>query len=90
MPILRREFFLLPRLIAILLIGSSVVNALLAEGTFTPRAITRNPASENAKKLAAKGVEVVKADLWDKTTIKQAINGSEGVFLVRRNVLTMI
>ncbi|KIM73992.1 hypothetical protein PILCRDRAFT_828638 [Piloderma croceum F 1598] len=60
--------------------GSSVVTALLEDGTFIPRAISRNPNSDVSKKLAALGVEVVKADLWDKESIKKALNGSECVF----------
>ncbi|KAJ7160137.1 hypothetical protein C8R46DRAFT_1223634 [Mycena filopes] len=38
--------------------GSAVIRGLLEEGTFTPRAITRDPSSEAARKLAAQGVEV--------------------------------
>jgi uncharacterized protein YbjT (DUF2867 family) len=44
-------------------IGSAVVNALLSDGTFTPRAITRNTASEKAFALKEKGAEVAEADL---------------------------
>lgn len=66
--------------IADLFIGSSVVDALLADGTFTTRAATRNPDSEASKKLKARGAEVVKCDLWDKESVKQALAGSEGVF----------
>jgi len=61
-------------------VGSAVVDALLADKTFAPRAVTRNPSSEAAKQLAARGVEVVKGDLWDKESIKQALTGCEGVF----------
>jgi len=60
--------------------GSAVVNALLADKTFTPRAVTRNASSEAAKQLVARGVEVVTGDLWDKESIKHALTGSEGVF----------
>lgn len=60
--------------------GSAVVDALLADKTFTPRAVTRNASSEAAKHLASRGVEVVVADLWDKESIKHALAGSEGVF----------
>jgi saccharopine dehydrogenase-like NADP-dependent oxidoreductase len=42
--------------------GSSIVDVLLQDGTFSVRALTRNPDSEKAKKLKAKGVEVLKFD----------------------------
>lgn len=61
-------------------IGSSVVKALLADGTFTPRAVTRNPNSERALRLKQLGVEVVHGDLWDVPSLKSAMNGAEGVF----------
>lgn len=60
--------------------GSAVVDALLADKTFTPRAVTRNASSEAAKHLASRGAEVVVADLWDKESIKHALTGCEGVF----------
>jgi hypothetical protein len=60
--------------------GSAVVDALLADKTFTPRAVTRNASSEAAKHLASRGAEVVVADLWDKESIKHALTGSECVF----------
>ncbi|KAJ7433688.1 NAD(P)-binding protein [Mycena galericulata] len=60
--------------------GSAVLEAILKDGTFTPRAITRNPDSENALKLKARGVEVVQADSGDKESLMGALKGSEGVF----------
>ncbi|KAJ6610611.1 NAD(P)-binding protein [Mycena sp. CBHHK59/15] len=60
--------------------GSAVLNAVLADGTFTPRAVSRNPDSDSSKALKAKGIEVVKGDLYDKESLKEAINGSEAVF----------
>ena len=56
------------------------MNAILADGTFTPRAVTRNTSSESALKLKARGAEVVQADLWDVESLKKAMAGSEGVF----------
>jgi uncharacterized protein YbjT (DUF2867 family) len=55
----------------------------LADGTFTPRAVTRNPDSDASKALKAKGVEVVKANLNDKESIKAALKGSDVVFGIR-------
>ncbi|KAJ6571262.1 NAD(P)-binding protein [Mycena capillaripes] len=60
--------------------GSAVLNAVLAEGKFTPRAVSRNPDSASAKELTGKGIEVVKGDLYDLESIKAAIKGSEVVF----------
>jgi uncharacterized protein YbjT (DUF2867 family) len=60
--------------------GSAVVDTLLSDGTFTPRAITRNPASDKALALKARGAEVAQANVWDKESIKKAITGCEGVF----------
>ncbi|KAF8438110.1 hypothetical protein L210DRAFT_3405291 [Boletus edulis BED1] len=60
--------------------GSSVVKALLADGTFTPRAVTRDASSEKALKLKQLGVEVVQGDVWDVTSLKNAMNGAEAVF----------
>jgi len=60
--------------------GSSVLNAVLADGTFAARAITRNPDSEASKALKTRGVEVVKADLIDKASIVKALQGTEVVF----------
>ncbi|KAJ7752924.1 hypothetical protein B0H16DRAFT_1459642 [Mycena metata] len=66
--------------------GASVVDALLKDGTFTPRAITRNPDSEASQKLKARGVEVVKADTADKASLISALQGSEAVFGVTLSV----
>ncbi|KAJ7652513.1 NAD(P)-binding protein [Mycena polygramma] len=60
--------------------GSSVLEAVLADGKYTPRAVTRSLDSDASKALIAKGVEVVVGDLWDKESIKKAIRGSDAVF----------
>jgi len=60
--------------------GSSVVDSLLEDGTFSVRAVSRDVKSEASEKLKARGVEVVQADLLDVETVKKAIAGSEGVF----------
>ncbi|KAG2069097.1 NmrA-like protein [Suillus decipiens] len=59
---------------------SSVVKALLADGTFVPRAITRNCSSERALKLKTIGAQIVQADLWDIDSLKQALSGVEAVY----------
>ncbi|KAJ7652449.1 NAD(P)-binding protein [Mycena polygramma] len=60
--------------------GSSVLEAVLADGKYTPRAVSRSLDSEASKALIAKGVEVVVGDLWNKESIKKAIRGSDAVF----------
>ncbi|KAF8215522.1 hypothetical protein K438DRAFT_1798781, partial [Mycena galopus ATCC 62051] len=62
--------------------GSAVARALLKDGTFTPRAITRNPASAAALRLKAEGIEVVKGDPLDKASLVEALRGAEAVFAV--------
>jgi len=60
--------------------GSSVLEAVLADGTYTPRAVSRRLDSDSSKALSSRGVEVVKADLFDKESVKAAIRGSDAVF----------
>jgi len=62
--------------------GGSVVEAILADpnGGFAARAITRDPAKDKAKALAAKGAEVVQADLDDVESLKKAFAGAYGVY----------
>jgi len=62
--------------------GGGVVEALLARGEFRVRATSRNPASEAARALAARGVEVVQADLLDPTGLVAAFEGAYGAFVV--------
>lgn len=62
--------------------GGSVIDALLPEGKYTLRAVTRDPSSDKAKALAAKGVEVVKGDVNDPESLKKAFQGAWGVFSV--------
>ncbi|KAJ7663302.1 hypothetical protein DFH06DRAFT_1324776 [Mycena polygramma] len=60
--------------------GAAVARALLKDGTFSPRAITRNPNSEAALKLKAEGIEVVKGDPLGRASLTDALRGSEAVF----------
>ncbi|KAJ6502737.1 NAD(P)-binding protein [Mycena vitilis] len=60
--------------------GSAVLDAVLANGKYTPRAVSRSVDSDASKALIAKGVEVVAANLFDKESLKKAIRGSEAVF----------
>lgn len=63
--------------------GSAVLDAVLANGKYTPRAVSRSLDSDGSKALIAKGVEVVVGNLFDKESVKNAIRGSEAVFGVR-------
>ncbi|TRM62041.1 hypothetical protein BD626DRAFT_499577 [Schizophyllum amplum] len=62
--------------------GSAVVHAILKDGTFTPRAVTRDVNSDSARALAALGADVVAANLGDKEAVRNAVVGAEAVFLV--------
>lgn len=57
--------------------GKAVVNALIKEGTFKVRAVSRNPDN-----YSGKADEVVKADLTDISSLTEAFKGSHGVFVV--------
>jgi len=62
--------------------GAGLCEAILGDpdGGFACRAITRNPGSEKAKALAARGAEVVAADLDDEASLIAAFRGAHGVF----------
>jgi len=62
--------------------GGGLSRAILADanGGFALRAITRDPNKDNAKALAAKGAEVVQANLDDVESLKKAFAGAYGVF----------
>jgi uncharacterized protein YbjT (DUF2867 family) len=64
--------------------GGGLARAILAEPNsgFSVRAITRDPNKDNAKALAAKGAEVVSANLDDVESLKRAFAGAHGVFAV--------
>ncbi|TRM59446.1 NmrA-like family-domain-containing protein [Schizophyllum amplum] len=62
--------------------GNSIVRALLKDGTFTPRVVTRDVNSGSAQVLAKLGCEIVAADLGDKEAVKKAVSGAECVFAV--------
>ncbi|KAI4200251.1 MAG: hypothetical protein LQ346_002407 [Caloplaca aetnensis] len=64
--------------------GGSVIKSVLANpqlsSEYKIRAVTRDPSKPSGKALADKGVEVVKADLKDKESVKKAVEGSSAVF----------
>lgn len=62
--------------------GGGLVHAILNDpnGGFAARAITRDSNKDKAKALAAKGAEVVKADLDDVESLKKAFAGAYAVY----------
>ena len=57
--------------------GKGVVSALINDGSFHVRAVTRNP-----DKYTGKAHEVVKGDLTDVSSLTAAFKGAHGVFVV--------
>lgn len=57
--------------------GKGVVNALIKEGSYKVRAITRNP-----DKYVGKANEVVQGDLTDLESLTKALQDAHGVFVV--------
>jgi uncharacterized protein YbjT (DUF2867 family) len=64
--------------------GGGLAAAILSDpnGGYACRAITRKTDGDKAKALAAKGAEVVKADLDDVESLKKAFAGAHGVYAV--------
>jgi uncharacterized protein YbjT (DUF2867 family) len=64
--------------------GGGLVRAILNDpkGGFAARALTRDVHSEKAKELAARGAEVVSADVDDAAGLAKAVEGAYGVFCV--------
>ena len=62
--------------------GGSLVEAILSDpnGGFAARAITRDPTKDKARAIAAKGGELVQADLDDVESLKRAFAGAYGVY----------
>lgn len=62
--------------------GGGLCEAILDDpnGGFTCRAITRDPNKDKAKAFAAKGAEVVQADLDDVQSLEKAFAGAYGVY----------
>ena len=64
--------------------GGGLARAILADpnGGFACRAITRDPNKDQAKALAAKGADVVKADLDDVGSLEKAFAGAQAAYCV--------
>ncbi|KAE9373524.1 NAD(P)-binding protein [Stipitochalara longipes BDJ] len=61
--------------------GGSVADTFLGLKNWHVRAITRNPSSEAAQALSAKGAEVVRADLGDPASLATAFANVNAIFL---------
>lgn len=66
--------------------GGKAIATLFEQQSSIPdlelRFITRNPDSPSAKKLSDKGAKAYKADLFDKASLREALNGVDRAFLV--------
>lgn len=62
--------------------GGAVARALRGSG-FRLRGLTRKPDSEQAAALARHGIDIIKGDLDDEATLRQALAGAWGVFGVQ-------
>ncbi|XP_062359805.1 nmrA-like family domain-containing protein 1 [Cinclus cinclus] len=62
--------------------GGGVARALLDDGTFKVRAVTRSPGKKEAEELRRRGAEVVKADQDDEASLQRALAGAYGAFIV--------
>lgn len=62
--------------------GGSVVRTLLNDPKYSVRTITRNVKSDAAQALAARGVEVVEANMNDIDSLKTAFTGSHAIYAV--------
>lgn len=66
--------------------GGAVVDALLDHpDRWRVRALTRNPSGVPARRLAARGVEVVGGDMADGESLRRAMKGAYGVFGVQNS-----
>lgn len=61
--------------------GRSLANAFLSLPDWHVRGLTRNPDSPSAKALAAKGAELVQADLEDPESLSRAFAGTTAIFV---------
>lgn len=70
--------------------GGAVARALLDGGGWRVRALSRSPDSPAARRLAAAGAEVVRADMDDPASLDAALAGVHGVYSVQNGVVSGI
>ena len=63
--------------------GGAVTRALAADGRWRIRTISRNPDSDAARRLTARGIEVVAGDMDDAASLRRAFEGAHGAFSVQ-------
>lgn len=69
--------------------GGKAISTLLehqSSDNLSLRFITRNPDSASSKKLIERGAKAYKADLFDKESLKVALEGVDRAFLVTDNM----
>jgi len=62
--------------------GEYVANALIHDGNFRVRALTRFPQDDHAKEWKSKGVEICEADMNKKEDVIRALKGVDFAFLI--------
>lgn len=63
--------------------GGAVIRELLAsKSSLNIRAVTRNPSSSQAQELTKQGVQVVKGDASDPSSLQQVFKGATAAYLV--------
>ncbi|HSB93842.1 MAG TPA: NmrA family NAD(P)-binding protein, partial [Flavitalea sp.] len=64
--------------------GGGLANAILNDpnSEFRVRAVSRDPNSDKAKDLAARGAEVVNGDVDDPASLARVLDGAYGAFFV--------
>src|SRR5690606_30491023 len=62
--------------------GGGLCRAILRDGQFGCRAITRDPNKDSAKALASGGAQVVQADIDDVASLKEALSGADALYAV--------
>lgn len=67
--------------------GGAVARHLLANG-WQVRALTRKPDTQPARKLAALGAEVIRADMDDPSTLHEAFRDVDGVYSVQNTMIS--
>lgn len=67
--------------------GGAVARRLLADG-WRVRGLTRSPDSAAARDLAARGIEVVRADMADLDALRRVCEGAHGVYSVQNPMIS--
>jgi uncharacterized protein YbjT (DUF2867 family) len=60
--------------------GGGLTRALLADGEFAVRAVTRKASVDKARELATRGAEVIEANLDDEASLRRAFEGVHGAY----------